>query len=451
MQFTKALQHNIGWKALNTVLAFFINLLLVRILGAAESGDFFYTIALLSFFTLVTSWSMEAGITFYGSKHRDSVPAISLLILPWLVMQAVVVWVLLHFMIFSVNRQISWLYVLSNLVIIYFSALYYAKKWFISINVIVCVVNSIVLVSLLWIFSNYGSDQEKLANLLQEKISWRLPVLINNNRQSGVLQDFNFAGIAYFAGFLLQALALSIFFFFKSGFTINTISFNTQMARNIFRYSSIAFISNILFFLVTRIDYYFVQKYCSEIDLSNYVQVSKMGQLLVLLPSMMAGVIFPFSSGADDRDYLFKVQFLCRLIGLVFIPVASTVIITGYWLFPWLFGSGFTGMYPSMLLYLPGFYCLSLVTVLAAHLAGRAMLTKNMIASAIALVIVISGDILLVPLGGIFAAAAVSSIAYFLCLVYLLGVFRNHMGCNPYVFFAAGKTDIKLLLSRLRK
>jgi hypothetical protein len=144
MQFTKALQHTIGWKALNTILTFFINLILVRILGAEGSGDFFYSIALLSFFTLLISWSLEAGITYYGSKNVESIASITIFILPWLVIQALVSGMLIQYLPIHTHPQLSWLYVLSNLVIIYCSALYYARKWFIPVNLLVCIVNAVV-------------------------------------------------------------------------------------------------------------------------------------------------------------------------------------------------------------------------------------------------------------------------------------------------------------------
>ena len=442
MQFTKALQHTIGWKALNTILTFFINLILVRILGAEGSGDFFYSIALLSFFTLLISWSLEAGITYYGSKNVESIASITIFVLPWLVVQAFVSGMLIQYLPIHTHPQLSWLYVLSNLVIIYCSALYYARKWFIPVNLLVCIVNAVVLFMLLWTYHFGGQGFEKLTDLVNEKI--KLPHKSNND--NGVLLGH----LIYFSGFFIQAILLSIVFFIKTGFKREIILYQPALNRKIFIFSSIAFISNILFFLVTRIDYYFVQKYCSEIALSNYVQVSKMGQLLVLLPSMMAGVIFPFSSGIQDKNYLEQLQVLCRGIGLLFIPVSITVVLTGYWLFPWLFGNGFSMMYAAMILYLPGFYCLSLVTLLAAHLAGNALLSRNMIASAIALLAVITGDILLIPLWGIYAAAAVSSAAYFLCMVYLLLVYKNNIGSRPGLFFAWRRRDVQLILNRFK-
>ncbi len=449
MQFTKALQHTIGWKALNTILIFLINLLLVRILGVTASGHFFYSITLLSFITLIISWSMESGITYYGSNYLDNIPSITIFILPWLLVQALITWGVLYWIPVHVSRQLSWLYVISNLVIIYFSALYYATKSFVSINVIICVVNSIVLGGLVWVYTKYGSDEKKMFESVKERLAKNPSVSIHAIVEGMDSASFYFAKFVYFGGFLLQGLALAIVYFIKSRPKFTVTLFNPMLIKKMLIYSSVALISNIIFFLVTRIDYFFVEKYCSEIALSNYVQVSKLGQLLVLLPTIIAGVVFPYSSGVEDETYIVRLQALCRIIGLFFLSVVVVIVISGYWIFPWLFGYGFSAMYTAMLIYLPGFYFLSVVTLLAAYIAGRAMLIKNLLASAIALIFVIAGDILLIPLWGINAAAAVSSLSYFLCMLYLLWIFKHHFAVKPKDFFAIQMKDLHLLFSRM--
>lgn len=446
MQFTKALQHSLGWKALNTVLTFFINLLLVRILGAAGSGDFFYSIAWLSFFTLAISWSMEAGITYYGANNVSSIPSIILFSIPWLVLQAIGSWWFLDIITLNIQKHIAWLYVISNLVIIYISALYYAKKMFFSINVIICIVNFIVLISLGWLYSTNNHGAESFFNLLNQKIYNDSSALFQLNTSGNSKNSYHLAGIVYFIGFAIQALVL-VFVYLLRLQIIPFVPVNRPtLIRNIFLYSSVAFISNLLFFLVTRVDYFFVEKYCNDIELGNYVQVSKMGQLLVLLPSILAGVVFPFSSGTNDNNFLTKLQMLCRITSLLFVPAAFILVFVGYWLFPWLFGNGFRLMYPSLLLYLPGFYCLSLVALLAAHLAGRAMLNINLMASGLSLILVVTGDVLFVKLGGIYAAAAISSVAYFACLLYLLKVYEKKWGTKASSFIIPGASDLQFLL-----
>jgi O-antigen/teichoic acid export membrane protein len=449
MQFTKALQHTIAWKALNTILTFFINLLLVRILGADGSGEFFYSITLLSFAVLLISWSMESGITYYGSNNLESIPTITLFIIPWLLVQAGATWLLLQFISINLDKQLSWLFIVSNLVISYFSALFYARKWILPVNIIVCIINMIVLAGLAFIYYTYGNGQEELLNLLKGPSIGKTVVSISNIGDKSNAESFNFAVLVFFGGLLLQAFFLMAVFFFAAKISFKKIPIQPMLIRNIFVYSSIAFISNIVFFLVTRIDYFFVQKYCSEIALSNYVQVSKMGQLLVLLPTVIAGVVFPYSSDSDENGYLLKLQTLCRIIGLLFIPATFVIVIGGFRIFPLLFGPGFNLMYPAMLIYLPGFYFLSIITLLAAYIAGKAMLTRNLAAACIALVAVIFGDLLLIPTWGINAAAGISTAAYFLCMVYLLWIFKRDIGCKPRDFFAIKMKDLYLLFSKL--
>ena len=57
-----------------------------------------------------------------------------------------------------------------------------------------------------------------------------------------------------------------------------------EALRKVVRYSSQAFIANTVFFLVYRVDYWFVERFCSSADLGNYVQVSKLVQLPDSLP-----------------------------------------------------------------------------------------------------------------------------------------------------------------------
>ena len=446
MQFTKALQHTIVWKALNTLLTFCINLLLVRIMGAEYSGMFFYAIAILTFFTLVISWSIESGITYYGSNEPINILSLSIAILPLLLLQVIISWLLLNLIETPIDKNLCWLFVISNLTIVYFSALYYAQKKFLSLNLVVCGVNILVVVMLCYLFfrPHHIANDEVTNKLLI--LTWRN---IFDNYPGKVYSSFYWAPFIYFSGFLLQGIILMIVFFSKPGLIIFPIKIPLILIKQVLAYSSVALISNILFFLVTRVDYYFVQKYCDEVALSNYVQVSKLGQLLILLPSMMAAVIFPFSSGKDDADYLDKLKLLCRVITLLFIPAALVIIIGGYWLFPWLFGPGFNFMYAAFLWYLSGFYSLSIVTLLAAYLAGKAMINSNMKASLAALVVVITGDILLIPVWGIYAAAAVSSAAYIACLVYLLWVYKIKLGVKFADFLVFKSGDFKTLFSKL--
>lgn len=423
MPLKKIIKHTIGWKLVNTLLVFLINLLMVRLLGAAQSGTFFYDITVLSFLVLIISWCLEAGITYYASKDNSAVALMIVFVLPLLVLQAFISRVAVGYIHLSVSSHLAVLFIVSNLTIIYFSAFFYAKKWFVSLNIIASCINFITtLVLFYWWAVNTGN------------------VLSHNKFM-----------LVYIAGFTVQAALLVCIILYS--IKKNRVSPGTivPVTKNVFAYSTIAFISNVLFFMVIRIDYFFVQKYCSSIALGNYVQVSKFGQLLILIPAVIGSIIFPYSAGSNSAMPVSKVQELCRIITIIYIPVIIAIILTAWWILPWVLGQGFNLMYMALLLYLPGFFSLSIITVLAAHLAAKTLLKANVLAAVIALVVVVTGDILLIPVAGINAAAAVSSIAYILCLLYLLWFYKKIFNCRMLDFFSIKTAEITNIFNHLKK
>jgi O-antigen/teichoic acid export membrane protein len=386
-------------------------------MGASLSGPFFYSIASLSFVVLLLSWSLESGIIYYGSSQGNNIASITKFILPWMLLQALLCMLILKFFPLQIDYNVAFIYVISNLAILYFTALYSAQKWFISLNIIVVFINVLLTALLFYCYLNSST----ITNLNIHPANW------------------------YIYSLAVQALVLVIFFLLKNK-TV-TKEKDAALVKKIFQYSSIAFISNLLFFLVTRVDYFFVQKFCSTEALSNYIQVSKFGQLLLFLPSMIAIVIFPYTSGNEEDNYLDKVKFFCRVIVGCFIPIIVVTVLTGYKIFPWLFGNDFSAMYGAMLFYLAGFFSLSIVTVLASYLAGKAMLSANLKATVLALILVITGDVFFIPRWGINAAATVSSVAYFACMLYLLWVFKSVLGSTLSDFFLISNSDIRLLLN----
>jgi O-antigen/teichoic acid export membrane protein len=70
------------------------------------------------------------------------------------------------------------------------------------------------------------------------------------------------------------------------------------------KYCLTAFGANAVFFMVYKIDYLFVNysPVCTAADLGNYIQVSKIGQLMLLVPQIIASVVFPrTASGIHEK------------------------------------------------------------------------------------------------------------------------------------------------------
>ena len=81
-----------------------------------------------------------------------------------------------------------------------------------------------------------------------------------------------------------------------------------HLFKQIIRYSLTALGANAVFFLVYRIDYLFVNysPVCSAADLGNYIQVSKLGQMMLVVPQIIASVVFPRTASGIEPESLNK-------------------------------------------------------------------------------------------------------------------------------------------------
>ena len=104
------------------------------------------------------------------------------------------------------------------------------------------------------------------------------------------------------------------------------------------------FIIAVIFFLILRSDLYFVEKYCTKVELANYLQASKIGQMLLIFPGLIAGVIFPYTID-DSKALAGKVASLCRILTFLYIIMLSVFLLTGQYVFTWLFGYDFNLIY----------------------------------------------------------------------------------------------------------
>ncbi len=416
MKFKIALSYNILLRSVNVLILFLSNLVFVRIAGAGITGDFFYLITILSFITLLVSFSMETGITYFVSKNISSTVSFA-----WFIIIISILQLIASFIIISagVNNQTALsvqllvLFVISNILVSNFTALYVSLKWFVQVNVIILSVNLIALVLLLIVYRLYDSS----AIIKAQKI--------------------------YVLSFCIQALVLILFFLLKSRGKWQIPS--GAILKKVLKYSLLALAGNISFFLVTRLDYVFVKAFCTSQALGNYIQVSKIGQMFVLIPTMAATVIFPFAA-IDSENIFAKVQWLCRLMSISILLASLSIIFTGKWLLPWFFGKDFNLMYPAVLFYLPAIFSLCISSLLASYISGKGFMYINVIASCIALVIVITGDVIFIPKYGINAAAAICSIAYTACMLFLIRHCLKKYHSKMADFFSISFNELKYLV-----
>lgn len=424
MQAGKTLLQSIVWRGLYYVTAFAINILIARHFQASVSGAVYYMSSLYALILLFTSLSMESGIIYFIARKEMPAAGLFNFSILWALLTGGIVFFVLLFvdgdgyggmprplLIFSALSFIS-----GNMLSTYSAGFFYGRNQFIAPNAI----NIICTLLLIALLPFQGSPF----------LPW-----INNDNYFYI----------YFGSFLLQGICLSLVAkirYIKWGppWFLSRTDF-----RLLFRYCSMAFAGNIIYFLLYRIDYWFVEKYCTADQLGNYIQVSKLGHLFFILPTILAGAVFPITAGGKKENIAQVLTLLSRSIFFFYLLACVLLALTGKWLFPFVFGQSFSAMYPAFLLLIPGILALSGLFTLTAYFAGKNQVRTNITGSVYALAIVVAGDIIFIPEYGIQAAALVSSIGYIAYQGYILVLFKKEFDIPLQRFFVMSASDFRLI------
>jgi len=394
------LMRSILWRGIYFLSVLLLNILLSRHFGAEISGSIYYISNIFSFVLLIGSLCLESGMGYFLSSKKINATQLGVLALVWTLLITVVIYFSFHYWAsllgtaFSRNDLLifSVFFVSGNLLINYMVALFYAKLNFRIPNILLFASNFMLILLLYQPFQQYlGFDEMRYLYV-------------------------------YYAVFLLQGFLLFVVFMFQYAKRYELKILPLHSANALMLYSVTALLINVLTFIINRLDYYFVQRYCDAVSLGNYIQVNKFIQMFYILPAILASALFPLTAGGMKVSVNHRLQLLSRTLIFVYVLMLLPVIFLGKWFFPWLLGPSFDNMYEPFLLAAPGMLAFSVTHLLAAYYSGKKMLRANLTGNLIAVLIIVCGNLIFIPLYGIHGAAAVSSlacIAYFLYLLYL--------------------------------
>ncbi len=401
MQFEKLLQQSLIWRGFYFTAILLLNIILSRYLQAAGAGWVYFLTNLFSLFILIGSFNFDSGFSFYGANKSISFSALSWLGIVVAIVGSLILFPALryYFIYFPVsgvptNTAVSYgvYYAVGVILANLFSVLFYAKHNFVTPNICLGTIN-FLLCGIVYYLGKTHTQTSTVVN-------------------------------TYFIFFTIQGIALAALFFIEnklfSSFQLPTI----LQFRWLFKYSLVALAGNFIFFMVYRIDFWFVEHYRSQTELGNYIQASKMGQMLLIIPQILASVIFPQTAeGLNEETIKKNIFIISRLLIQLFILLVILAALLGKLGFKYVFGTSFSIMHIPFLLLLPGILMLAILTLFSAYFGGKNMVKVDVTGATIALVFMISGNLLFTNRFGINAAAIISTISYSINLVYSLFIF----------------------------
>ena len=423
MNFKISLQQGMIWRSLYFISLLLVNIFFSRYLQASTIGWVFYLTNIFAFVQLLASLSLESGITYFAASGRINANHLFWMSAIWSLVIGFISSFLLYFYLHYFGEldptagmkyfYFSFCYITGLLLTNYATVLFYAKGIFKLPNILMVCLNISLLLLILYFFI-YSVDA--------------IDIVLN----------------IYFFYFLLQGIVLFIAYLIQNKSWREFGWTNSIETKKILRFSIIALMANTIFFLVYRIDYWFVHKspVCTDADLGNYIQVSKIGQMLLIVPQIIASVVYPGTASGKGREQFHDgIMIIARLLSRLFLVALIVTSFFGNTIFITVFGETFDRMWLPFIILIPGIFSLSVLTMLSSYFAGKGNLRVNVIGATIALVIVIIGDYFLVPVYGIVAAACVSTVAYMANLAFSLRQFKMDYNISILHFFTWKKSD----------
>ncbi len=403
LEFNSSVNKHVVWKALSLFFLFALNVLFARYYAAAATGYVFYFFTINAFLIQLLGFSLESGVAYYTARKSMREGRLINFSLTWTAIVTALTLALYYLYNYYNPGAIEYpimypiAFVAGNMLIAFGNAIYFSKYNFVIPNVFSLMINITLII-----------------------------FLIVTNEFSRVEVPASFIPI-YFYSFLVHGLLLFLSLFIVSKEEKFILKVTSKNISKIFRYSSYAFIANILFLGLTRIDYFFIKYFCSAEDMGNYIQVSKIAQLFFILPAMISTVMFPFIAAGTKPEMTRQVKGFSSKLVLLYTFICLALGMSGYWLFPWIYGPSFANMFIPFLLIIPGIIAMSGMYPYTAYFSAEDRIIVNIRGSLFAFVFIVIADAVFIPTYGINAAALISSIGYFIYYCYVYLVFKKEM------------------------
>jgi O-antigen/teichoic acid export membrane protein len=380
----KDIRNNLILKIMNHGLVFLINVLMVRLLGGAQSGSMINHLYWLTSLSFLCSLGLDYAAIQAITSHPDSyrkwfyiLSVASLIGIPFIFLL-----IFIFLKVTDYEIQSIWLTVLftsGQTILLLFQGLLNSVKRFMAQNVVLLTTNCILCLCFFLFFFT------------------KKPVSIH--------LIFTLFSVNIFS----QGLIMAAIAFPKKHLHIQLPDgYDNKAILHGFK----IMISTLVYFFFIRTDHFFAEKYANSISFGNYVQCGKIGQYFLLFASMISVTLLPFIS--EHKQMSPRNSWFSVLKPYVFVMVFATfgILIAGKFIFPLLFGQTFADMYQIMNILLPGYLALGLLTLLNAFYIGKGLVKRMLIGDVCGLIVLLLLNLLYSRNGNVFVIAIISSSCY---------------------------------------
>ena len=221
-----------------------------------------------------------------------------------------------------------------------------------------------------------------------------------------------------------------------------------QLLKGMLRYGVKFYISIMAGALIFRADVLIVNRFRGAAEAGVYAVASQFSFLLLMLPGVIATLLFPRVAASQDERGEFAVQ-VTRHTTLVMLVVCLAAAALSFVL-PWIYGARFSDATIQLLILLPGIFFMGLESVLVQHFTGTGLPAIIPLFWIITLAFNIGLNLLVVPAFGARGAAATSTLSYALIFLLVAIYFCMKTGRRPAETFVLRTNELRNLFTPRR-
>lgn len=222
-----------------------------------------------------------------------------------------------------------------------------------------------------------------------------------------------------------------------------------RLMRDMLQYGLKSYAQVLISGMNYRLDVYLVSLFLTTEEVAYYGVAFALAEIAWFLPNAAGTVLFPRLSNAPLEDVHRLTARASRVI-VAFTALTAVAVALASPLVPGVYGRPYWRSIPPLLILLPGVVMMSMHKLLGRNFASRNRQQFTVIASAVALALILLLDVLLIPRFGVEGAALASSIGYFAAALTLILFFLRDSGLRPGEILLVRYEDLSLVLAALK-
>jgi O-antigen/teichoic acid export membrane protein len=267
----------------------------------------------------------------------------------------------------------------------------------------------------------------------------------------GSLQlDFNEFLTFYTVMAALPALSTYLIFFFRARPSFSFSFLGVGELKYFMKFSMVAYLASIFYFLNTKIDFWIVDYYGGNIALGYYSLSSNLSQMIWLLPQAVSVILLAYAGDVEQTRNIHNVNVLMRVSLVVVGFIGVLLVVTADFFIPFLYGNKFEASADLFKILLIGVVPFSVTTILSAHFAGKGKIIVNLYCSLVGFGTRVFLDFLLIPKFGVSGASYAATSAYIFSTIFIVGYFLRDTGGTLRALLVFSKDDYYFLKEKFR-